>query len=196
MNKVVLIDNGHGTETPGKRSPDGKLREGVWAREVASLIVRSLCSLGIDARMLTPETNDIGLSIRVERVNSLCRKIGADNVIVVSVHVNAAGNGKSWNAARGFLSLIAPNAGDGSKRLARLLYETSERRGLKGNRSVPKEKYVVQSLAICRDTKCAAVLTENLFMDNAEDCAYLLSEEGKNTIAAAHVEAIIKYLKQ
>lgn len=196
MNNVVLIDNGHGTDTPGKRSPDGKLREGVWARKVASLIVRSLCSSGIDARLLTPESNDIGLSVRVERVNSLCRKIGADNVIVVSVHVNAAGNGKSWNAACGFLSLIAPNAGDGSKRLARLLYEASEMRGLKGNRSVPKEKYVVKSLAICRETKCAAVLTENLFMDNAEDCAYLLSEEGKNTIAAAHVEAILKYLKQ
>lgn len=196
MNKVVLIDNGHGIETPGKRSPDGKLREGVWAREVASLIVRSLCSIGIDARLLTPEPNDIVLPVRVERVNSLCRKIGADNVLVVSVHVNAADNGKSWDAARGFLSLIAPNAGDGSKRLARLLYEASEMRGLKGNRSVPKEKYVVQSLAICRDTKCAAVMTENLFMDNAEDCAYLLSDEGKKTIAAAHVEAIIKYLKQ
>lgn len=194
MNKVVLIDNGHGAETPGKRSPDGKLSEGVWAREVASLIVRSLCSSGIDARLLTPETNDIGMSVRVERVNSLCRKIGADNVIVVSVHVNAAGNCKSWNAARGFLSLIAPNEGDGSKSLARLLYEASERRGLKGNRWVPKEKYMVKSLAICRDTKCAAVLTENLFMDNPQDCAYLLSEEGKKTIAAAHVEAIMKYI--
>lgn len=196
MNKVVLIDNGHGTETPGKRSPDGKLREGVWAREVASLIVRSLCSLGIDARLLTPESNDIGLGLRVERVNSLCRNIGADNVLVDSVHVNAVGNGNAWNGAKGFLSFVAPNAGNGSKRLARLLYEASERRGLKGNRWVPKEKYMVKSLAICRDTKCAAVLTENLFMDNADDCAYLLSEEGKKTIAAAHVEAILKYLKQ
>jgi N-acetylmuramoyl-L-alanine amidase len=194
MNKVVLIDNGHGIETPGKRSPDGKLKEGVWAREMASLIVRSLCSAGIDARLLTPEPQDIGLSLRVERVNSLCRKIGADNVLVDSIHINAAGNGNSWNAAMGFLSFVAPNAGSGSKRLARLFYEASEKRGLKGNRWVPKEKYMVKSLAICRDTKCAAVLTENLFMDNPQDCAYLLSDEGKKTIAAAHVEAIMKYI--
>jgi N-acetylmuramoyl-L-alanine amidase len=193
MNKVVLIDNGHGIETPGKRSPDGNLIEGVWAREIASLIVRSLCAMDIDARLLTPEANDIGLGMRVERVNSLCRKIGADNVIVVSVHVNAAGN-SGWNTARGFLSFVAPNAGNGSKRLAKLLYEAAEARGLKGNRYVPLEKYMVKSLAICRDTKCAAVLTENLFMDNVDDCAYLLSDGGKKTIVETHVKAIKKYL--
>lgn len=193
MNKVVLIDNGHGIETPGKRSPDSKLIEGVWAREIASLIVRSLCSMEIDARLLTPETNDIGLSMRVERANALCRKIGADNVMVVSVHVNAAGN-IGWKTARGFLSFVAPNAGNGSKRLARLLYEAAEARGLKGNRCVPPEKYMVKSLAICRDTKCAAVLTENLFMDNVNDCAYLLTDKGKETIVDAHVKAIKKYL--
>jgi N-acetylmuramoyl-L-alanine amidase len=194
MNKVVLIDNGHGIETPGKRSPDGKLKEGVWAREMASLIVRSLCTAGIDARLLTPEPNDIGLSLRVERVNSLCRKIGAANVMVISIHVNAAGDGRKWKTARGFLSFVAPNAGEGSKRLARLLYEAAEDHGLRGNRSVPKCKYLVQSLAICRDTKCAAVLTENLFMDNREDCEYLLSEAGQAAIADVHVEAIVKYL--
>lgn len=193
MSKVVLIDNGHGKEAPGNKSPDGKLQEWKWTREVASLIVRSLCAKGIDARLLTPEANDIGLGMRVERVNSLCRKIGADNVIVVSVHVNAAGN-SGWNTARGFLSFVAPNAGNGSKRLAKLLYEAAEARGLKGNRYVPQEKYLVKSLAICRDTKCAAVLTENLFMDNVNDCAYLLTDKGKETIVDAHVKAIKKYL--
>ena len=29
----ILIDNGHGENTPGKRSPDGKLREYLYARE-------------------------------------------------------------------------------------------------------------------------------------------------------------------
>ena len=31
----ILIDNGHGSNTSGKRSPDGKLREYAWAREIA-----------------------------------------------------------------------------------------------------------------------------------------------------------------
>lgn len=194
MNKVVLIDNGHGIETPGKCSPDGTLIEGVWAREEAALIVRTLCTMGIDARLLTPEGRDISLGARVERVNALCRKIGASNVLVVSLHVNAAKNDGHWHKATGFLSIVSPNAGKGSKLLARLIYEEAEKRGLKGNRWVPKEKFIVQSLAICRDTKCTAVLTENLFMDNLGDYSYLLSAEGKRTIASAHVEAIMRYI--
>jgi N-acetylmuramoyl-L-alanine amidase len=42
-------------------------------------------------------------------------------------------------------------------------------------------------------TKCAAILTENGFMDNKEDVAYLLSPEGKRAVVMSHVEAIVKY---
>lgn len=31
----VLIDNGYGSDTPGKRSPDGRLREYAYTREIA-----------------------------------------------------------------------------------------------------------------------------------------------------------------
>ena len=31
----VLIDNGHGSDTPGKRSPNGRLREYAYTREIA-----------------------------------------------------------------------------------------------------------------------------------------------------------------
>lgn len=35
----ILIDNGHGIDTPGKRSPDGVLREYAWNRLIAGRIV-------------------------------------------------------------------------------------------------------------------------------------------------------------
>ena len=35
------------------------------------------------------------------------------------------------------------------------------------------------------------MLTENFFMDNWSDCRFLLSEEGRERIAAMHVEAIM-----
>ena len=35
---IVLIDNGHGSDTPGKCSPDKSLREYKWAREIAARI--------------------------------------------------------------------------------------------------------------------------------------------------------------
>jgi N-acetylmuramoyl-L-alanine amidase len=57
-----------------------------------------------------------------------------------------------------------------------------------------KDKYVVQSLAICRDTNCPAVLVENLFQDNKEDVAYLLSAEGKNTLLGVMYNGIVDYI--
>ena len=44
-------------------------------------------------------------------------------------------------------------------------------------------------------TKCPAVLTENLFQDNREDVAYLLSETGKKTIIGLHVNGILNFIK-
>ena len=35
----ILIDNGHGENTPGKRSPDGSLREYAYTREIADTLV-------------------------------------------------------------------------------------------------------------------------------------------------------------
>ena len=46
-----------------------------------------------------------------------------------------------------------------------------------------------------KKTKCPAVLTENFFMDNKDDVAYLVSPEGRNAVVATHVEAIIKYIQ-
>ena len=56
--------------------------------------------------------------------------------------------------------------------------------------------YLTQNLAMCRDTLCAAVLTENLFQDNREDVAFLLSEEGKQAVTAAHVQGIKSFINQ
>ena len=57
----VLIDNGHGVETPGKRSPDGRLRECFYAREIADRMIYSLQAAGIDAIRIVPEGADIPL---------------------------------------------------------------------------------------------------------------------------------------
>ncbi len=39
----VLIDNGHGAETPGKRSPDGRLLEYAYTREIAIRVASHTC---------------------------------------------------------------------------------------------------------------------------------------------------------
>ena len=191
----ILIDNGHGVDTAGKRSPDGTLREYSYTREIARRIVHALAAEGFDAERIVTEETDISLKERCARVNAVCRSLSSKNVLLVSVHNNAAGSGGQWLSARGFSAHVSLNASYRSKHLAKCLWQAALDNGLRGNRSVPPEMYLAQNLAICRNTLCAAVLTENLFQDNREDVAFLLSEEGKQAVTAAHVQGIKAFVK-
>lgn len=194
MSKVFLIDNGHGQNTLGKCSPDRRLLEWAYTREIARSVVDKCKAKGIDARLIVTEDWDVSLNERCRRVNAICRQVGAKNVALCSIHVNAAGGDGKWHDARGFCVYVAKTCSDNSKKLARLLYDGAEKRGLKGNRWVPKERYWQANFAMVKNTNCPAVLTENLFQDNKEDVDYLLSDEGKQAIIDLHVEAITKYL--
>ena len=190
----VLIDNGHGSNTAGKCSPDRSLREYTWAREIASRLVAELRKRGLDAERIVTEETDISLRERCRRVNAHCGKLGAKNVILISIHINAAKSDGRWHDASGWSVWIAPNASQKSKILAQTLYDEAAKRNLKGNRSVPSCRYWVGNFAIVRDTNCPAVLTENLFQDNKAEVEFLMSERGKQEIVNLHADAIQKYI--
>ena len=191
----VLIDPGHGIDTPGKRSPDGKFREYLWNRQVADLLGSRLVAMGIDASPVVTETNDIPLSTRVQRVNRICSKVGASNVMLVSIHANAAGNGE-WTNAKGW-SCYTSKGNTESDRIAECLYDAFEkefpdrkiRKDLSdGDRDWEENFYVLAK------SRCPAVLLENFFYDNPEECAFLLKEETKEGIASAAALGIARYL--
>ena len=98
----ILIDNGHGIDTKGKRSPDGRLLEYAQNRLLAGRIVSALQARGLDASLLVPEETDISLPERCRRVNEWCRQLGKANVLLISIHCNAAGRGDRWLSARGW----------------------------------------------------------------------------------------------
>lgn len=189
---VVLIDNGHGKDTAGKRSPDGRLLEYQYAREIAQRLAKELWEKSIDAVLITPEENDVSLSERCRRAN----KYGSKGVLLVSIHCNAAGADGKWHDAHGWAAYVSKNASVNSKTLARCLIQAAKDKGLSVREYAHQAPYWTQNLAICRDTKCPAVLTENLFQDNKADVDYLLSEEGKQAIVAVHVQGIIDYIKK
>lgn len=190
----ILLDAGHGVNTPGKRSPDGLLREYKWAREMATLVKNKLIAQNYDVTYICEGVEeDTSLRERCKQINEYCKKLGSSNCLSVSIHNNAAAN-SGWGKAKGFQVFVGMNASQKSKILAKSIYTEAEKAQLQGNRSVPKEKYWTANLAMCRDTKCPAVLVECLFMDNKEDCSYLLSNEGKETIANLLVNGIINYI--
>ena len=57
----ILIDNGHGVNTPGKCSPDKRLREYAYAREIATRVVNELRGMGYNAERVVEEEQDIAL---------------------------------------------------------------------------------------------------------------------------------------
>ena len=63
---------------------------------------RDLLYRNLDEELLVPEDDDIPLSERVRRVNAHCLALGKKNVILVSIHVNVAGNGMKWLNATGW----------------------------------------------------------------------------------------------
>ena len=190
---IILLDNGHGRETPGKRSPDGRLMEWEYTRQLAAAIEARLLATGYNVRRIVEEAADVPLRERCRRVNEVCRT--HPHVLLISLHCNAAGNGSQWCEARGWGAYVSLNASENSKRLARRLCEAAELFGQKVRRYAPGQPWWPQDLAMCRDTKCPAVLTENLFQDNRADVDYLLSVEGKQALADLHVQGIADYIK-
>lgn len=194
----ILLDNGHGQETAGKRSPDGSFREYAWTREITFRIEQELRKLGYDAVRIVPEATDISLRERTRRVNEICGRYGKNNVILISVHVNAAGCGE-WKTARGW-SVYTSKGMTQSDELANHLY-TSAQELLSQKTKLRKDLSDgdidwEEDFYILKKTQCPAVLTENLFMDNKEDLDILMSKEGKDAIVNLHVRSIIKYLKK
>ena len=193
----ILIDNGHGENTPGKRSPDGKFREYLYAREVATSIERRLLMQGYDVELITREMIDVPLEERARRVNEICGRVGAGNVVLVSIHCNASKNGE-WGKARGW-SAYTSKGKTKSDELATMLYVEAAKNFT--GQTIRKEfsdgdPDWEEGFYILRKTKCPAVLTENFFMDNEQDLAYILSKEGYEAVVTTHVEAIKKYVEE
>lgn len=192
---IILLDTGHGESTPGKISPDGRLREYKYTREIADEIMKQLASKGFEVHRVVEDNEDIPLMQRCKIVNQYCDKHGRANTVLVSIHCNAAGDGSSWLNAKGWSVFISNNSSSKSKKLAECLFKAAQAEGLTLRKYSQTQVYWKQNLAICRETSCPAVLTENLFQDNKEDVEFLLSEEGRRSIINTHVNGILNYVK-
>ena len=189
----ILIDPGHGLNTPGKRSPDGTFLEATYNRKIAKRIVAELQNKGYDAELLVPEDEDISLNERVRRVNAHCQALGKSNVILVSIHVNAAGDGTQWMNATGWSCYTCKGQTE-SDRLADCFYKAAEQilknQVIRTDYARDGDPDWEENFYILRHTQCPAVLIENFFMDNKQDLAYLLSQEGRQEIIETIIDGI------
>ncbi|TCD47038.1 N-acetylmuramoyl-L-alanine amidase [Chlorobium sp. N1] len=196
----VLLDNGHGSDTPGKRSPEWgdmeQLFEWEFNRAITKRVAAGLERLGIECELVVPEEEDISITERIVRVNTRARRASSDGraAILVSVHANASPDplrpGRGWECwtSRGHTK---------SDELAEMLYREAARYlwgflRRKDRRDGDSDKET-NAFSLLSRTICPAVLTENLFMDNPEECRFLLGESGREAVARLHLQAIVEY---
>lgn len=195
---IVLLDNGHGGiingvyQTPGKRSPvwsDGtQLFEREFNRSIVNRIIEALTSLAIPYINIVPELKDISLRTRVNRANA----IQDENTVYVSVHSNAGGG----NGFEVYTSRNQTKSDDIATIVGEEYQKEFPNRNLRTDYSdgdLDKE----ENFQVIKKTKMPAVLTENFFMDNEEECKTLLmSRTGRDQIADFHVSALLRVKKE
>ena len=197
MIKKILLDNGHGKETAGKRSPvwkDGsQLLEWAYNREIAQRVLTELKAKGVDVERIVTEDRDVSLTERCNRANVIARRVGVNNTLLVSIHCNAA----TATSASGWEIHTSPGI-TRSEPYADVLWFEAQATLPKGTKMRGDfrdgHKCWDSNFTVLTKSACPAVLTENLFMTNESDCKYLLSKEGKDAIVKLHVNGILKII--
>ena len=186
MDKIILLDNGHGQETPGKRSPlwkDGRqLFEWEFNRDMVRRIILKCEHTGIRAVKLVPETFDVSLEERCKRANLWYDRCNG-NCVVVSIHANACGG-------TGFEVYTSPGQTKAdpiaTKLIEQLQQDFPEIKMRKDMADGDPDKEA--GFYILKHTKAPAILAENLFMDNEADCQLLMAEDFRDKLADSYVE--------
>jgi len=214
MNKVVVFGTAHLDHPwiPGKCSPDGKFKEAVFSRELVNDLLPIMQSYGfislVDYPGLTPDGVNIKaypndwrkqqnaeLAFRVKKVNEVVNQYGKENVIYVSLHVNASGNGK-WMNASGWEIYTSPGKTKADVLATSIWQAAKNHIGLSSNLRAdwsdgdPDKE---AAFYVLTKTKCPAVLVENLFMDNKEDLELLTSTIGIQLLERTIIEGILNY---
>ncbi len=178
-----ILDNGHGENTHGKRSPklpNGKqLLEYEFNRDIVKRLIILLNNAGFSYHNLVPELTDISLATRVQRANSFSTPLMK---IYVSIHSNAQSD--TWGQASG-IETYCFSVPSKSERLAKCFQNhLITQLGWK-NRGVKTNGYYV-----IKNTQMPAILTENGFFSNKDECIKLLDNTWRDKIALAHFLAI------
>ena len=202
---LIALDDGHGMNTPGKRTPpltkdlyiDGKLvrkkgeviKENEFNRAVVKYLAEALKRCGFDVLLVAPTDEDTPLSTRVSRANN------ANADAYVSKHYNALGS--RWQTkAKGLVTIIHYNHQSKTKVLANNVHE--ELWKLHSNHNCTN--YGVRtdtdisgySLYVLRNTKMPAILTESGFMDNMTEAVDMLDTNFQQADAEATCKGICK----
>lgn len=184
---TVILDNGHGKGVKGKQSPDGRLLEFEFNRDIVCRLIPMLEKSGVDYHILVPEIEDIPLMERVRRANEFYAK--NKHSFLISIHANAGG-GTGWEV------FTSPGETESDK-IAQIFFEHAKKEfpdfRMRADLSDGDDDKEAKFTIITR-TMCPAILTENFFMDHPVDLEFIISDEGRQRVAEMHYRAILTYI--
>ncbi len=184
MNYIVALDDGHGIETLGKRTPlfdDGSfMKENEFNEAVMFYLKKYLTLQGLGVMYVAPEKTDTPLSTRIKRAND------AGASIYISIHANAYGS--NWNEANGFETYVYDIDDKNTIYLAQCVHGACiSDTGLR-NRGIKEDGFYVLI-----NSAMPAILLECGFMTNKVEAELLRSDSYRKTVANAITKGVCRY---
>src|SRR5699024_934042 len=173
----LVINKGHGGNDSG--AVGNGLMEKVLTKKIGDLIINKLKDYDIEVKSIQQSGNQ-----SLTHVTNEANKWGADYFL--SIHINAGGG-------TGFESFIY------NGNVSRKTFDFRETvhneimKSIKGYNVRDRGKKRA-NFHVLRETKMAAMLSENMFIDTKKDSDLLKDEKFLDKIAQGHVNGIVKYL--
>ncbi|MPQ25099.1 N-acetylmuramoyl-L-alanine amidase [Bacillus paralicheniformis] len=174
MAKKIMIDPGHGGHDSGAAANGLKEKD-----LVLTIAKKTKAILEKEYDALVKLTRSTDVYIELADRSTMANKWGAD--YFVSIHINAGG-GTGFETYS--FHKLAGSSGTGQKQAAahKAIFNRVKGKGVKdrGKKSA--------NFSVLRGTKMAAILTENLFIDNKNDAALLKQTSFIDLLARGHAE--------
>ena len=185
MKKKIMLDAGHGLNTPGKRTLNGDkgiIHEFTLNQAVVNYITKNLADYDVEIKYSHDPSGatDVPLATRVNRTNDY------NPDMFISIHHNAL-NGQ-WGKHTGTEVYYHTYGTAEDKKVAELLAPLEAKYTKLANRGAKKASFVVLTC------KATAILCEGGFMDSTIDYPVITSTEGQKAYALAVSEVIISHL--
>ncbi len=193
MSYKVAIDAGHGSDTAGKRTPDG-YREHWINVDCANYFDIAMRRCGIETFKVSwddedaTDDSDIALGTRQSQIkNAKCD-------ISVSWHANAHGDGKTYTSGQGIETFVhsESNKVADSRKLANAVHKYLIQGTKQTNRGVKSNNFAMCNCS-AMGTK-ASILIETAFMTNAYESELLKTDAFCLECAEEAAKGVCEYL--
>jgi len=184
--KKIVIDAGHGLNTPGKRTPDDE-REWSFNNKVALAAIAKLNRYeGVQILRVDDPTGktDVPLKTRTNRANNW--KVD----VYISIHHNALGGVWGKHSGVETFTFDHPQANPKSFEIAKLIHLKVVKVLDLQNRGIKKADF-----HILRETLMPAILIEGGFMDSTTDIVKLRNDKYLIAHGEAIAEGLVVYYK-